>query len=139
MDKDVNKKILDYIKKHLNDNLDVDKIAEISGYSKFHLERIFASENGCTIYKYIKEMRLTEAARQLIFTNQSIMEIGFNAGYDSQQAFTLAFKKVYHLTPKVYRDKKIFTPIFVGTLNKAQHKTTLCYHSKQYKKEVCAA
>lgn len=139
MDKDVNKKILDYIEKHLNDNLDVDKIAEISGYSKFHLERIFASENGCTIYKYIKEMRLTEAARQLIFTNQSIMEIAFNAGYDSQQAFTLAFKKVYHLTPKVYRDKQIFTPIFVSTLNKSQQKTTLCYHSKHYKKEVCAA
>lgn len=139
MDKDVNNKILDYIEKHLNENLDVDKIAAVSGYSKFHLERIFASENGCTIYKYIKMRRLTEAARQLIFSKHSIMDIAFNAGYDSQQAFTLAFKKVYNLTPKVYRDKNIFIPMMISTFQTSQPKMSLCYNTKNYRKEVCAA
>jgi AraC-like DNA-binding protein len=139
MNKDVNSKILDYIEKHLNEDMDVDKIAAISGYSKFHLERIFATENGCTIYKYIKSRRLTEAARQLIFSEQSITDIGFDAGYDSQQAFTLAFKKVYNITPKVYRDKNIFTPMMLNILTISQRNTSLCYNIKNYRKEVCAA
>lgn len=139
MDKDMNKKILNYIEEHLNENLDVDKIAAVSGYSKFHLERIFASENECTIYKYIKMRRLTEAARQLIFSNRPILDIAFDAGYDSQQAFTLAFKKVYNLTPKVYRDKNIFTPMMLGTFTASQLKTSLCYYTKNNRKEVCAA
>lgn len=139
MDKDVNEKILRFIEEHLNENLDVDQVAAIAGYSKFHLERIFALENGCTIYKYVKMRRLTEAARQLIFSSRPILDIALNAGYDSQQAFTLAFKKVYEITPKVYRDKNIFTPMMLSIQIASKCNAPLCYHMKNYRKEVYAA
>jgi AraC-like DNA-binding protein len=139
MDKDVNNKILDYINRHLNENLDVNKIASISGYSKFHLERIFATENGCTIYKYIKMKRLEEAAKQLTCSDLPILDIALNAGYESQQAFTLAFRKVYNLTPKVYRDKYISAPLTIHAINVSSLKSALSYNTIINRKEVYAA
>ena len=69
------KKVVDYIEENLNDELNLDKIAEKAGYSKFHLHRIFSKIVGETIHKYIQKRRLTEAARKLVYTDESIIDI----------------------------------------------------------------
>ncbi len=102
--------VVDYIENHLNDKLPLDKIAKKVGYSKFHLNRLFSDKTGCTIHKYIMMRRLTEAAKKLIDTEKSIIEIAFEANYDSQQSFTLAFRQLYICTPHEYRMKRIYTP-----------------------------
>ena len=104
------KKVVDYIEENLNDELNLDKIAEKAGYSKFHLHRIFSKIVGETIHKYIQKRRLTEAARKLVYTDESIIDIALISGYESQQAFTLAFKKMYKSSPQMYRIKKNFEP-----------------------------
>lgn len=98
------KKIKNYIDSHLQENLDLDKLAKEAGYSKYHLERLFTKNYGCTLTKYIREERLKAAAIQLAFTNASIMEIALEACYESQQAFTLAFKRLYQIAPGSYRN-----------------------------------
>ena len=102
------KKVVDYIEENLNDELNLDKIAEKAGYSKFHLHRILSKIVGETIHKYIQKRRLTEAARKLVYTDESIIDIALISGYESQQAFTLAFKKMYKSSPQMYRIKKNF-------------------------------
>ena len=104
------KKIVSYIETHLDEDLSLDKIANALHYSKFYLARIFAEETGSTVYRYIQGRRLTLAARKLVETKQPIVEIAYEAQYDSQQAFTLAFKRVYECTPKVYRKNGVFYP-----------------------------
>lgn len=104
------KDILAYIENHLEEDLALDKIAKELNYSKFYLERAFTENIGCSIYKYIQLRRLTEAARKLVETDKSIIEIAYEAQYNSQQAFTFAFKKVYLCTPQVYRQRGVFTP-----------------------------
>lgn len=84
-------KIVEYIERHLEEDLDLDKIAEISGYSKYHISRVFNDRVGETIHQYIQKRRITEAARNLVFTNKPIVDIAFSTGYESQQAFSLAF------------------------------------------------
>lgn len=98
------KRIKAYIDKHLQEELDLDKLAKEAGYSKYHLERLFTKHYGCTLTKYIREERLKTAAVQLAFTNASIMEIALGACYESQQAFTLAFKRFYQVSPGIYRN-----------------------------------
>lgn len=98
------KKIKTYIDSHLQEELDLDKVAKEAGYSKYHLERLFTKHYGCTLTKYIREERLKAAAIQLAFTNTSILEIAFGACYESQQAFTLAFKRLYQVSPGFYRN-----------------------------------
>jgi len=111
MDANAIVKIINYIENHLPDELDLDKIAEVAGYSKFHLNRMFANIIGCTIHQYVQRRRLTEAASKLVFTDKSIVEIAFIAGYETQQSFTLAFKRLYQESPQVYRKKKEFWPV----------------------------
>lgn len=101
---------VDYIEAHLADKLTLDKIAVYAGYSKFHLNRLFAEETGCTIHRYIQNRRLTEAARRLVETDDTILEVSFEAGYETQQSFTLAFQRLYHVPPRLYRSRRSFIP-----------------------------
>lgn len=103
-------KIVDYIEKHLDEEMSLDKIAKDLNYSKFYIARIFAEQTGSTIYKYIQGRRLTLAAQKLIETKKTIIEIAYEAQYGSQQAFTLAFSQLYLCTPQVYRNTGIFYP-----------------------------
>ena len=104
------KKTVDYIEAHLDGDLSLDKIAEALSYSKFYIERIFNEETGGTFYKYIQGRRLTLAAQKLVETGRPIIEIACEAHYDSQQAFTLAFKRIYECTPQTYRKNGVFHP-----------------------------
>jgi AraC-like DNA-binding protein len=106
-------KVIDFIEAHLTteENLDLDKIADMANYSKYHLHRMFSNTVGCTIHQYIQKRRLTEAARQLVYTDNSIIDISLNAGYETQQSFTLAFKRLYEESPQAYRKKQEFIPI----------------------------
>lgn len=109
--KDVILKVIDFIEENLTyDDLDLDKISDIARYSKFHLHRMFSDIVGCTIHQYIQKRRLTEAARQLVYTDNSIIDIAFISGYETQQSFTLAFKKLYQESPQVYRKRRMFWP-----------------------------
>lgn len=98
------KKTIDYIEKHVEQEMDLDEIARHAGYSKFHLNRIFAEETGTTIHKYLQLRRLAIAAKKLADTEIPIAQIAYEAGYSSQQAFSLAFKKTYFYPPKLYRN-----------------------------------
>ncbi|MBO5209224.1 MAG: helix-turn-helix transcriptional regulator [Lachnospiraceae bacterium] len=95
--------IAEYIENNLEEELSLEKISNELNYSKFYMARIFADNKNCTIYKYIQEKRLAEAARKLIETNKPIIEIAYEAQYNSQQAFSLAFQRKYFCTPAKYR------------------------------------
>lgn len=94
-------KVTSYIEAHLEEDLSLEHIAEALHYSRFYLARTFAEQTGSTIGKYIQGRRLTLAARKLVETNKPIVEISYEAHYNSQQAFTLAFRRLYLCTPQV--------------------------------------
>ncbi len=108
--KDVVKNVIDYIEKNLEEKISLEDIARESGYSKFHLNRIFAEHTGVTIYRYLSNRRLTVAAEKLVRTDTPISQIACEAGYDTQQAFSFAFKQLYLSPPRVYRNLGVFIP-----------------------------
>lgn len=97
------KKIISYIEAHLDDDISLESIADSLHYSKFYLARTFSEQTESTIGKYIQRRRLALAAWKLVETNKPIVEIAYEAHYNSQQAFTLAFRRLYLCTPQVYR------------------------------------
>lgn len=109
-DRMIAQKTADYIEKHLDEELSLDRIAEGLNYSKYYIARAFAKETGCTVYKYIQGRRLTKAAKKLVETREPIIEIAYDARYNSQQAFNLAFRQLYLCTPGTYRQNGIFSP-----------------------------
>ena len=103
--------LIDYIEEHLQEEITLEELAQVAGYSKYHLHRMFTGLIGFSLHAYIKRRRLTEAAKELLFTEKSILDIALDAAYESQQAFTLAFKEVYKMTPQHFRKKHDFQPI----------------------------
>ena len=104
-------KVIDYIENNLSNKLDLDKISEAVHYSKYHLHRVFSDTVGMTIHDYVGRRQLTEAAKLLVFSDRPIIEIAFICGYESQQAFSSAFKSMYKIPPACYRENREFYPL----------------------------
>lgn len=129
-------KVVEYIEDHLDDELSIDEVADRVGYSKFHLNRLFSESVGCTLYKYIQTRRLTKAAEKLVYTTKPIVEIAYDASYDSQQSFTHAFRQLYFCTPQKYRMIGIHTP---KVDRFTQNSNRMANHKSVMKCEVGAA
>lgn len=96
--------VINYIGKHLDEELSLDCLSEVFGTSKFHFHRLFTALTGLSLQQYIRWLRLKRAADQLIVAkDNSIINIAINAGFESHEAFSRAFKKVSGLTPSQYR------------------------------------
>lgn len=102
--------ITDYIEEHLQEKIMLDELAKQLHYSKYYLLHEFKETTHQSLYNYIKRRRLNEAARALLYSEQRIIEVAVQTGYQSQQAFTKAFEELFKLTPRRYRlqNKKFF-------------------------------
>lgn len=123
--KDIIEKAIDYMENNMERRINLDNISKNIGYSKFYLNRIFTEYTGITIYKYLQNRRLTVAAQKLVESDKPITQIAYEAGYDTQQSFSFAFKQVYLCPPKIYRDNGIFIP-------KQNRISTNCFYAPGY-------
>ncbi|WP_238882689.1 helix-turn-helix transcriptional regulator [Clostridium sp. YIM B02551] len=100
---DIVQKALEYIELNLYKELTIDEISSEVGYSKYYFIRVFQKEVGTSLYEYIRKRRLSHAASFLRTTEFSILEIAQTLCFESQEAFTRAFKSIYQLPPGKYR------------------------------------
>ena len=96
-------KALWFIESHLADALTLDEIAGIAGVSRFHLVRAFGAATGCSVMRYVRARRLTEAARALARGAPDILSLALDADYGSHEAFTRAFRDHFGVTPGAVR------------------------------------
>ncbi|PFG14658.1 AraC-like DNA-binding protein [Bacillus sp. es.036] len=96
-------KTISYIEENLDDDIVIDELPSLIGYSKYHLLRVFKQETGKTIGEYIRHRRMAMASLMLLDSDESILSIGIIWGFQSQEAFTRAFKDIYNLPPSKYR------------------------------------
>lgn len=128
--------VIDYIENNLDGKLDLEMVAEAVHYSKYHLHRMFADTVGMTIHDYVGRRQLTEAAKLLVFSDRPIIEVAFICGYESQQAFSSAFKSMYKIPPAQYRENREFYPLQLrftlhrNTVNKDFTKDDICFAEK---------
>lgn len=97
-------KVLTYIETNLDDVLSVEELSSICGYSRFHFQRIFKEYVGENIGSYINRIRIERSAFMLKYQYKKISAVGMRAGFNSNTAFTRAFKKYYHLSPHDFRN-----------------------------------
>ncbi|OJT36015.1 helix-turn-helix domain-containing protein [Serratia plymuthica] len=95
--------LLAWIEQNLDQPLTLDDIAAKSGYSKWHLQRLFKQLTGHVLGTYARRRRLSAAARELRLTHISVACIADKYQFDSQQTFTRCFKKQFGLPPAGYR------------------------------------
>jgi len=100
---DIIDEISQWIDSNLHKPLKIEDVAARAGYSKWHLQRVFFQVKRISLGRYIRDRRLSRAAKDLVETNDTIMEIAFKYGFDSQQTFTRVFSNNYRLPPLRYR------------------------------------
>ena len=96
-------KVLDYIEENLYEDLNLDNMSSIAGYSKYHFLRVFKEELYMTPAEYVRKRRITESARDIVDTGKSLSEIGLMHGFNSKENFTRAFKSEHRILPSDYR------------------------------------
>jgi AraC family transcriptional regulator len=92
-----------HIARTLDEALDLAVIAKNAALSPFHFHRIFRGMIGETPLEMHRRLRLERAARQLLATDAAITTIAFDAGYETHEAFTRAFRQAYGISPSVFR------------------------------------
>lgn len=96
-------RVSDYIYGHLNEELDLDRLAEIACLSPHHWHRIYRAVHGETLAATVKRLRLQKAAADLVQTDLPVEAIAQRSGYPNVQSFNRTFKAVYGLPPVRYR------------------------------------
>jgi AraC family transcriptional regulator len=94
---------IDYIESHLQGELSSQEVAAHIGFSPYHFHRIFSAILGESVKDYVRKRRLMVAAETLSTDDVSILDLALQSGFDSQEAFTRAFKKMFGTTPGAYR------------------------------------
>lgn len=95
---------------HVATNLDeapaLDALARQACLSSYHFHRVFRGMVGETALELVRRLRLERAAWQLATTDRPITMIAFDAGYETHEAFTRAFRTSYDDSPTGFRVRK---------------------------------
>jgi AraC-like DNA-binding protein len=103
----------DYIESHLSEPITLHQLAGAAGYSPWHAERIFKSLTGKAPFDYIRDYRLTQAAKALWNQDNRVVDVAFDYVFDSHEGFTKAFSRKFGMAPRRYSRETPAVPFFL--------------------------
>ena len=95
--------VTDYIYAHLDDDLSLETLARVSGFSRYHWHRIYRAVRGETAAQTVRRLRLERAAAMLTETSWPVERIAWKAGFTGTEVFSRAFLRSYGTTPSRFR------------------------------------
>ena len=95
--------VTDYIYTHLDDDLSLETLAQVSGFSRYHWHRIYRAVRGETAAQTVRRLRLERAAAMLTETSWPVERIAWKAGFTGTEVFSRAFLRAYRTTPSRFR------------------------------------
>ncbi len=94
-----------YIDDNFTSDITLEEIAAEAYLSKSHFCVLFKKLNGLTPWEYINIKRINKAVELLKTTNESVLDIATQCGYNNTANFNKIFKSITKQTPKAYRVK----------------------------------
>lgn len=92
-----------YIDLHYQEDLNLNQLADQVFLSSNYLSNVFTKYTGCSLNKYIKQVRLNKASELLRTTNMKIADVGKAVGYVNTSYFIKKFQEMHGTTPEKYR------------------------------------
>lgn len=99
--------VMGYIERNLTETIDMDEVGRIAACPSAVFQRIFMLSANLTLTEYIRRRRLSRAASDLVGTRERVVDIAMRYGYDTSDAFCVAFKRLYGVTPSDARRKHL--------------------------------
>lgn len=101
------RKAVAYINANFDKDLTLEELAREINFSPNYLGKLFRTETGTTFHEYLNNLRLKHACSLLTFSEMTVKEIAFAAGYNSVEYFLYVFKKKLRTTPSDYRNSHV--------------------------------
>lgn len=95
--------IFDYINENYMEEISLDTISDVAGFSKFHFSRLFKQFTDMSFYDYLNQRRVKEAEKLLLNPNLSITEVAMRSGFSSISTFNRVFKNFKECTPTEFK------------------------------------
>ncbi|CAA2931149.1 helix-turn-helix domain-containing protein [Arsenophonus endosymbiont of Bemisia tabaci] len=95
-----------WIEEHIGRIIYLEELAAYSGYSLWHMQKIFKEITGISLGKYIRQRRLAKAVNLLRNSSKAIFDIALDFGFGSQSHFTYMFRKEFGITPYDFRQNR---------------------------------
>jgi AraC family transcriptional regulator len=106
------KDVIAWIEQQLDQPLTLAQVAARAGLSSFHFSRLFTARMGRSVMAHVRARRLLRGARRLCDEpDLQLIDLAFDCGFDSQEAFTRAFKRVFGVSPGRFRSGFAVEPI----------------------------
>ena len=118
-------RVLDYIDRNLDADLQLDTLSRVAAFSKFHFHRQFAATFGLPVHRYVQLVRMRQASGRLTHGGaQSVTEIAMDVGYETPDAFARAFRQRLGQSPSSFRSAPDWGPWLaaLGPLDNARSK-----------------
>jgi AraC-like DNA-binding protein len=80
--------------------------ARHAGTTERTLRRHLLAETGLSFRSFVNQARIQRAMQLLVESSQSLVEVAFDVGFQSQSAFTQAFRKSTGTTPRGFRHER---------------------------------
>ena len=94
---------VEYIEGHLHEDIGLREVSRETGYSYYHMTRLFTAAMGESVGRYINRRRLYSASEKLIRSDRRVLDIALDSGFASSEAFSRAFKAAFGMSPAAYR------------------------------------
>ncbi len=96
-------RVLPFMRGHLTEEIDLARLADVAFMSPYHFVRTFRELTGVSPVRFLGALRVEEAKRRLIETDESILDICMQVGYTSLGSFSTRFTEMVGLPPSRFR------------------------------------
>ena len=104
--------VVAWIEQQLDQPLTLEQVAARAGLSPYHFSRLFTARMGRSVMAHVRGRRLVRGARRLCHeADLKLADLAFDCGFESQEAFTRAFKRVFGVSPGRFRSGFAVEPI----------------------------
>ncbi|UWP36295.1 MULTISPECIES: helix-turn-helix transcriptional regulator [Eubacterium] len=98
--------VLKYIEEHLEESLNIKRLAEIAGYSEYHFIRMFKRYTNETVMEYVCRRRLIRACEDILL-GMRIIDVAIKYGWQSHSAFSKSFNREFGFPPSLLKTMKL--------------------------------
>lgn len=96
-------RVLVHIQRHLDEEISLAQLASLAHFSPFHFHRVFRGLVGEPVKRHVRRLRLERAAQRLKQTDQPVVDIALEAGYEAHESFSRAFRGEFGCAPTDFR------------------------------------
>lgn len=92
---------------HMQEHFTIPFLAARAGISPTKLKQIYRRVYGTSLFAHIRQEKMHWAAHELVSTNNRVIDIAEACGYDNASKFSAAFRNVFGVSPRKFREEKV--------------------------------